>query len=88
LWSVWMRCPMPWVFGVGPFRAFRQLGYAIRRGWVLREPVWWWQALVGLMRCARSRRAVPWRKYRAWMQLVREPHGDAGKWEREFGGEP
>jgi GT2 family glycosyltransferase len=85
LWSVWMRCPMPWVFGVGPFRAFRQLGYAIRRGWVLREPVWWWQALVGLMRCARSRRAVPWRKYRAWMQLVREPHGDAGKWEREFG---
>lgn len=87
MWSVWMRCPLPWLLGVGPFRAWRQLGYAIKRGWALREPAWWWQAAKGIRHCLRRRQALPWRKYRAWMGLVREPHSDAGKWERDFGKE-
>jgi GT2 family glycosyltransferase len=84
-WSVLMRCPLPWLLAVGPFRAWRQFAYAFRRGWVLGEPVWWWQTLRGLGHCARHRRALPWRRYRAWMRLVREPHGDGEKWERDFG---
>jgi GT2 family glycosyltransferase len=83
-WSAWMRCPLPWLLLVGPFRAWRQLGYAWKRGWTLREPVWWWQALCGLGTCLRRRRALTWKKYRAWMQLVRTPHGDAAKWEGDF----
>ena len=80
-----MRCPLPWALVVAPFRKWRQLRYAFRRGWALREPKWWWQGFVGFARCWRKRRALPWRKYRAWMQLLRTPHADAAKWEKDFG---
>lgn len=83
-WSVLMRCPLPWALGVAAFRSARQFGYAIRRGWALREPVWWWQAMKGVGTCLRRRRALPWKKYRAWMRLVRTPHSDAARWEGDF----
>ena len=55
LWSVLLRCPMPQLLAVAPFRAWRQFVYACRRGWswVWREPRWWWQFLGGI----RERRA-------------------------------
>jgi GT2 family glycosyltransferase len=86
LWSVILRCPMPWLGVVAPFRAVRQFGYACKRGaaWVLGEPAWWWQCLRGLGTCTKHRRALPWRSYRAWMELLRSPHNDATRWARDF----
>ncbi len=75
LWSVLMRCPMPQLLAVAPFRAWRQLVYACRRGWswVWREPKWWWQCLRGIPQCLRSRRTLKWAAYLAWMRLLRNP---------------
>jgi GT2 family glycosyltransferase len=73
LWSVLMRCPFPRMLAVAAFRAARQFGYAWSRGWALREPQWWLACLAGVPRCLAQRRALPWRKYRAWMELVRHP---------------
>jgi GT2 family glycosyltransferase len=74
LWSVWMRCPWPWIPLVSGFRILRQFQHACSMGlhWVLREPVWWYQALRGIRRCARSRRAIPWSVYYGWMKLIRD----------------
>ncbi len=86
LWSVLLRCPMPQLLAVAPLRVWRQFGYACKRGWswVWREPRWWWQCLGGLSRCLRERRALPWPRYRAWMGLVRTPHNDTARWDRDF----
>ncbi len=75
LWSVVMRCPFPQMFGVAAFRILRQHWYAWSRGpeWALREWQWWLAALAGLPRCVAERRPLPWRSYRAWMELVRHP---------------
>ena len=87
LWSVLLRCPLPQLLAVAPFRGWRQFLYACRRGgsWVWREPRWWWQCLGGLSRCLRARRALAWPRYRAWMQLVRTPLENAADWEARFG---
>ena len=86
IWSVFLRCPMPWLLAVAPFRAVRQFIYACKRGitWALAEPVWWWQCLRGLGTCVKLRRALPWPAYRAWMKLLRTPHNDAARWARDF----
>ncbi|HTF16037.1 MAG TPA: glycosyltransferase [Burkholderiales bacterium] len=87
LWSVFLRCPMPWLLAVAPFRVWRQFLYARKRGWswVWREPRWWWQCLDGISRCLRERTALAWPRYRAWMQLVRAPLENAADWEAKFG---
>lgn len=85
LWSALMRCPLPGLLAVAPFRIFRQLTYAFRRGWALREPQWWAQAMGSLAQCFRRRQTLPWKRYRAWMQLVRQPHADEARWARDFG---
>jgi GT2 family glycosyltransferase len=75
LWSVMMRCPAPWLVGVGAFRLLRQLGYACARGprWVAREPAWWLDFLAGLPQCLTQRKPVPWKLYRRWLMLLHEP---------------
>jgi GT2 family glycosyltransferase len=85
MWSVLMRCPFPWLPFVAAFRAFRQAGYAAKRGWLLREPVWWWLTLKGIGKALRQRRPIAWRAYRGWMEIVRCPHEDRAKWESVFG---
>lgn len=87
LWSVLLRCPLPQLLAVAPFRVWRQFLYACRRGWpwIWREPAWWIQCITGLRRCLKERRAVPWPRYRAWMNLVRHPIEDAAEWEAKFG---
>jgi len=87
LWSVLLRCPMPQLLAVAPFRAWRQFLYASKRGWswVWREPAWWLQCIAGLGRCLKERYALPWARYRAWMELVRHPIEDATNWEAQFG---
>src|SRR5438067_4421851 len=57
LWSTLMRCPFPFALGMVAGRVFSQFGYACKRGcsWVIREPTWWSQALVGIPSCLRKR---------------------------------
>jgi GT2 family glycosyltransferase len=71
LWSTLMRCPFPFAAGMAAWRVFSQFRYACKRGWswVLREPVWWGQALSGLAYSLRRRRPVSWRGYKRWLAL-------------------
>ncbi len=85
MWSVLMRCPFPWFFFVATFRAFRQACYAAKRGWLLREPVWWWLTLKEIGACFHQRKPLPWPIYKGWMNLIRSPHDDRAKWESTFG---
>jgi GT2 family glycosyltransferase len=86
-WSVLLRCPAPQLFGVALFRIVRQFGYAWKRGldWAIREPAWWLTALPGVSRCLKERQALPWAKYRAWMELVRAPLASEEEWTAKFG---
>ncbi len=87
-WSVLRRCPLPWMLAVAPFRVTRQFGYAWHRGWTSKEPQWWSAALTGIGPHLAKRSPIPWRKYRAWMQLVRRPHNDPAQFDRDFGPAP
>jgi GT2 family glycosyltransferase len=71
LWSVWLRCPFPQSLGLTVYRLFSQFRYACKRGpsWVIREPVWWWQAVAGMNDCLQKRRPIPWSRYKTWLQL-------------------
>jgi len=71
LWSVWLRCPFPQCLGLTAYRIVSQFCYACKRGprWVIREPVWWWQALSGIPYCFRKRQGIPWQGYKAWLKL-------------------
>lgn len=74
-WSAVMRCPGPWLPAVVVYRAVRQFGYAMKRGWrwVVREPGWWWKAFRGVASAFQRRRPLPWEKYLAWMRILRAP---------------
>lgn len=71
LWSTLMRCPFPFALGILTWRIFSQFRYACKRGWswVLREPLWWGQALAGIPHCLRNRRPVSWAGYKRWLAL-------------------
>jgi len=75
LWSVWMRCPWPFLPVVSIFRMFSQLRYACREGivWFLKEHVYWLEAIGGVRRIFQNRRPVTWHRYFAWMRLARTP---------------
>jgi len=75
IWSVWLRCPWPWLPLVSLFRGWRQFRYACTEGWswALQEPLWWVAALAGVRSCWRARRPLPWQIYFAWMRLARNP---------------
>jgi GT2 family glycosyltransferase len=70
-WSTLMRCPFPFAVGIAAWRVFSQFRYACKRGWswVVREPLWWFQALAGIPYCLRRRRPVSWAGYKRWLQL-------------------
>lgn len=87
LWSVWLRCPWPWVPFVSLYRVWRQLVFACSRGgsWVVREPLWWWDALKGMPACVDSRRPVAWQRYFTWMRQARQPLRDAAELKRKLG---
>jgi glycosyltransferase involved in cell wall biosynthesis len=72
IWSVLMRCPMPWLPVVAMFRLVRQFGYACRRGpgWVIGEPLWWFEAARGAGAALAARKPVGWRDYLSWMKLL------------------
>jgi GT2 family glycosyltransferase len=70
-WSTLIRCPLPFAVGMAAWRVFSQFRYACKRGWswVVREPVWWCEALAGIPYCVRKRRPVPWSGYKRWLSL-------------------
>ena len=70
-WSTLMRCPFPFAIGIAAWRVFSQFRYAWKRGWswVIREPLWWRQALAGLPYSLRKRRPVSWQSYKRWLAL-------------------
>ena len=70
-WSTLIRCPFPFAVGMVAWRVFSQFRYACKRGWswVVREPVWWCEALAGIPYCVRKRRPVPWSGYKRWLSL-------------------
>src|SRR6266498_950766 len=70
-WSTLMRCPLPFALGIVTWRVFSQFRYAFKRGWswVVREPIWWWQALAGIPHCLRKRRPISWAGYKRWLAL-------------------
>jgi hypothetical protein len=74
LWSVWMRCPWPWLPLVSLYRVWRQFRFACSGGWrwAAIEPAWWLAALYGMPRCWRHRRPVKWSIYYRWMRLARQ----------------
>jgi GT2 family glycosyltransferase len=71
LWSTVLRCPFPSAVGIAGWRVLSQFRYACKRGgsWVVREPLWWWQALAGIPYCLRNRRPVSWVSYKRWLAL-------------------
>lgn len=70
-WSTLMRCPFPHAFAFLFFRVFSQAWFAALRGprWLVREPVWWCQALAGISLALERRKPVSWRGYRRWLSL-------------------
>ncbi|PYL08566.1 MAG: hypothetical protein DME33_06915 [Verrucomicrobia bacterium] len=70
-WSALIRCPFPFAPGILAWRVFSQLRYASKRGWswVVREPLWWVQALAGIAYCLRKRMPVSWAEYKRWLAL-------------------
>lgn len=75
LWSVWIRCPWPFLLPVSIFRMGRQFQFACSRGfsWAIRQPLWWFEALLGIRHCLKARCAIRWRHYYQWMKLARHP---------------
>ena len=70
-WSTLMRCPLLLAPGIVTWRVFSQFRYACQRGWswLVREPLWWFQALAGIPYCLRKRRPVSWAGYERWLKL-------------------
>ncbi len=74
-WSTAMRAPLRILAPMLLYRLYSQGRYAWRRGgrWLVREPLWWGQALRGLPAALRQRQPVPWPAYRSWLALLRHP---------------
>lgn len=70
LWSTVIRCPHPLAPAIILYRILSQAHYAASRGpaWLIREPVWWAQALRGLPQVLRKRNPVPLAAYRRWLK--------------------
>ena len=86
LWSVWLRCPWPWLGPLSLYRIARQWLYAFSEGasWACREPEWWWEALRGWRWCRQGRRPVSWPVYRRWLRLARNPIRSVEELQRAF----
>lgn len=70
-WSTLMRCPFPQMLGMIAWRVFSQARFAAGRGfpWLIREPLWWREAMKGIPLALRRRRPVAWSGYRKWLSL-------------------
>jgi len=69
--GVIIRSPLRYAPALIAFRVFRRLQVAQREGWLLREPVWWWQAIRRIPASLRMRNPVPAPQYMSWLRLCR-----------------
>lgn len=71
LWSALLRCPFPYSLVVIGYRFAVQFRFAWNEGisWVIREPLWWWQALREAPYFLRKAKPIPWSSYRRWLSL-------------------
>lgn len=71
LWSTVMRCPFPQMLAMIGWRVFSQARFAASRGlsWLIREPLWWWDAIKGIPKALSRRHPVSWVGYRKWLSL-------------------
>jgi len=71
LWSTLMRCPFPYAPAVICYRILSQFRVASKQGlgWILQEPVWWWQALKGVPYSLSKAKPCSWASYRQWLRL-------------------
>jgi GT2 family glycosyltransferase len=71
-WSTLLRCPFPQVLALAVYDVVAQFRYACSRGlgWVVREPIWWAQAVAGMQRHLAHRRPVSWADYRRWLTMA------------------
>ncbi len=85
-WSLWRRCPIPYVLFLSPYRIFRQFQYAWSRGWrwVVQEPIWWWAMLKGLPHTLYQRQAIHWSVYRHWIGILSQPIYSEKEWQEKF----
>lgn len=70
-WSTVMRCPFPQMIPMICWRIFSQARFAARRGlsWLIREPLWWCDALKGIPGALKRRHPVSWTGYKKWLGL-------------------
>lgn len=75
LWSTVLRCPSPLMLLMIPYRVLSQARYAASRGpkWLIREPVWWLEAIIGIPQILRVRNPVSYKTYMLWLKLQRYP---------------
>lgn len=71
LWSTIMRCPLPQMLLMITWRVLSQARYAASRGvsWLIREPIWWGDAIKGIPQALHRRHPVTWSGYRKWLSL-------------------
>lgn len=69
--STLLRCPLPHLPLLAGYRVASQFRYACKRGpsWIVREPMWWGQALALIGPSLRRRRPLRWSDYRRWLAL-------------------
>ena len=71
LWSTVMRCPFPQMLLMIAWRILSQARFAASRGisWLIREPLWWWDAIKGIPQALSRRHPVTWAGYKKWLRL-------------------
>jgi GT2 family glycosyltransferase len=71
LWSTVIRCPFPQMLLLIGWRILSQARFAGRRGftWLIREPLWWCDAIMGIPQAFHRRHPVSWSGYRKWLNM-------------------
>jgi GT2 family glycosyltransferase len=71
LWSTVMRCPFPQMLLMIAWRILSQARFAASRGvlWLIREPLWWGDAIKGIPQALHRRHPVSWIGYKKWLKL-------------------
>jgi GT2 family glycosyltransferase len=71
-WSTVLRCPLPQAVVISAYRVFSQARFIGQRAGIqglMREPVWWLEALQGLPYCLGKRQPLSWQQYQQWLKL-------------------
>jgi len=71
--GVIIRAPLRYAPALIVFRIFRRFQVAAGEGlsWIVREPVWWWQAIRRIPASIRMRKPIPPAQYMNWLRLCR-----------------